>query len=427
MLDQKNNEYVEQKFSETIYYLVTKYFPYSDKDTINFLTTYLIQKSLGMGKVEILMSDVKLEEIVINASSEPVWVYHRKHGWLKTNVFLQEEDQTKHYATMIARKIGRQINVLNPLLDANLSTGDRVNATLYPVSNFGNTITIRKFAAKPWTITDLINSGTMSYSAASLIWLGVQYELSTLISGGTGSGKTSTLNVISGFFPPNQRILSIEDTREIRLPKYLHWVPMMTRPANAEGKGGVSMENLLVNSLRQRPDRIIVGEIRRKREAEVLFEAMHTGHSTYATVHANTAEETVTRLTNPPIEVPKTMLPALSMVVVQFRNRRDNIRRTLQLAEITPDSEARVLMRYNMKKDSIDNVKSSKHIYNSIQMFTGFGEKEFKQDLQEKSKVLKYLVKQKINQVDNVGRIMAEYYTNKQNLMKYVNKNKKFI
>ncbi|RLE46546.1 hypothetical protein DRJ25_04015, partial [Candidatus Woesearchaeota archaeon] len=343
-LDREKSSYIEEKFSKTINLLITKYFPYSDDKTIQFLTSYLIQKSLGMGKVEILMSDPGLEEIVINSAKEPVWVYHRRHGWLKTNVVLSNEDQTRHYSTMIGRKIGRQINILNPLLDASLQTGDRVNATLMPISNFGNTITIRKFAARPWTITDLLTTNTMNVQAASMIWLALQYELSALIAGGTGSGKTSTLNVISSFFPPNQRVISIEDTREIRLPKYLHWVPMMTRPPNSEGKGEISMEHLLVNSLRQRPDRIIVGEIRRKREAEVLFEAMHTGHSTYATVHANTAEETITRLTNPPIDIPKTMLPALSLIIVQFRNRRMNVRRTLQLAEITKDSDANVLL-----------------------------------------------------------------------------------
>ncbi len=426
IINAKNESFIREKFERTIRLLIDKYFPDADEETTKFLTTYLIQKSLGMGKIEILMADNFLEEIAINSSEEPVWVYHRQYGWLKTNIFLKDEDQTKHYATMIARKVGRQITILNPLLDATLETGDRVNATLLPISNRGNTITLRKFAAKPWTITDLIKIKTITPEAASLIWLGIQYELSGLISGGTGSGKTSTLNVISHFFPPNQRIVSIEDTREIKLPRYLHWVPMLTRPANPEGKGEISMEDLLVNSLRQRPDRIIVGEIRRKREAEVLFEAVHTGHSVYATVHANTAEETITRLTNPPIDVPSTMLPAISMLIVQFRNRRLNVRRTLQFAEITPDSKARVLMQLDFRKDRLVSVNPSIHMMKTLQMFTGFSKAQFKRDLTEKQQILKYLVKQNINTVDGVGRIIAEYYTNKQNLLKYIKKNKKF-
>ena len=148
------------------------------------------------------------------------------------------------------------------------------------------------------------------------MWTAIQYELSAIIAGGTASGKTSTLNCLANFFPPNQRIISIEDTRELQLPRFLHWVPMNTRLPNSEGKGIISMEDLLINSLRMRPDRILVGEVRRQKEVETLFEAIHTGHSCYATFHANNAQETVERLTNPPINVPKLMLPAISLVLM---------------------------------------------------------------------------------------------------------------
>jgi flagellar protein FlaI len=180
------------------------------------------------------MDDTNLEEIAINNAEEPVWVYHLKYGWLKTTIRLQNEEQIRHYASMIGRRIGRQITILEPLMDAHLAAGDRVNATLGPISVRGNTITLRKFAAKPWTITDFIQSETISTGAAALIWLGVQFELSALISGGTATGKTSMLNVVANFFPPNQRVISIEDTREIQLPKFLHWVPMITRLPNPE-------------------------------------------------------------------------------------------------------------------------------------------------------------------------------------------------
>ncbi len=377
-----------------------------------------------MGKVEILRDDNQLEEIAINSAKEPVWVYHRKHGWLKTNISPDNEDQIRHYATMIGRKVGRQITILEPLMDANMTTGDRVNATLNPISNHGNTITLRKFAAKPWTITTFINSGTISPEAAALIWQGVQYELSAIIAGGTATGKTSTLNVIANFFPPNQRIISIEDTREIQLPKFLHWLPMMTRLPNPEGKGEVSMLNLLVNALRQRPDRIVVGEIRRKREAEVLFEAIHTGHSVYATFHANNVDETITRLTTPPIEIPKTLLPAVSMIIIQYRNRRTGIRRTFQIAEILENGDPNILMQIDLKRDKMFKVNKSKSLLKTLQLYAGIGQAELNRQLKEKVSILKWLVKQKIDTVDNVGRVMAEFYTNRKNLMKAVHKNK---
>jgi len=424
ILTTKDTGVIEQRFMDAITTLISKHFPDADEKTANFLKSYLIQRSLGLGSIEILMDDINLEEIAINDAEDPVWVYHRKFGWLKTNIMLASEDQIRHYATMIGRRVGRQLTILEPLMDAHLKGGDRVNATLEPISVKGNTITLRKFAAKPWTITDFIQDGTISTEASALIWLGVQYELSTLISGGTATGKTSMLNVIANFFPPNQRIISIEDTREVQLPKFLHWIPMVTRLPNPEGKGEVSMLDLLVNSLRMRPDRIIVGEIRRKREAEVLFEAIHTGHSVYATVHANDTRETITRLTNPPIEIPKTMLPAISMIVVQYRNRRTGVRKTFQIAEILPDSEANVLIQLDIRKGILKKVANSKALISTIELFTGFTRNELNHSLKEKEAVLKWLAKNNIKTVDTVGRVMAEYYTSKDNLMGYVKRNK---
>ncbi len=424
IIEAKETGVIEQKFADTINILIKKYFPDADEKTTEFLSSYLLQKSLGMGSLEILMDDKNLEEIAINSSKEPVWVYHITLGWLKTNITIINEDQTRHYAAMIGRRIGRQITILNPLMDANLSKGDRVNATLEPISTVGNTITIRKFAAKPWTITDFISTGAISSSAAALIWLAVQYELSILFTGGTATGKTSMLNVSSVFFPPNQRVISIEDTRELQLPKFLHWVPMLTRLPNPEGKGEDSMLDLLVNSLRMRPDRIVVGEIRRKREAEVLFEAIHTGHSVYATVHANDTRETITRLTNPPIEVPKTMLPSISMIVVMYRNRRTGIRKIFQIAEILPDSSANILVQLDLRTGRLERTSQSKALLNTLQLFTGFSKNELNKNLAEKEAVLKWLVKQKIDTVDGVGGVMARYYTDKDSLMQCVHNNK---
>ena len=424
--DKRRARFIEDKFEDAIKVMVDKYFNDLDVPTKDFLYSYLVSKALGLGNIDLLMADNELEEIVINQSQEPVWIYHRKHGWLKTNIVLKTEDQIKHYASMIGRKIGRQINVLEPLLDAHMNEGDRVNATLSPISAKGNTITIRKFAKDPWTITKMLKSNTISYDAAALMWTAIQYELSAIIAGGTASGKTSTLNCLANFFPPNQRIISIEDTRELQLPRFLHWVPMNTRLPNSEGKGIISMEDLLINSLRMRPDRILVGEVRRQKEVETLFEAIHTGHSCYATFHANNAQETVERLTNPPINVPKLMLPAISLVLIQFRNRRTDVRRTFQLAEIMPDSKPNILMQYDPKKDILKKVRKSSSLFNTLSLYTGYSYAEMNRELAEKVKILQNMVKQDIVDIDHVGRLMAEYYTDKQNLMKYVKSNKKF-
>ncbi len=409
-LEQNELINIRQRFKGEIKKLIQKYFPKADDKTMNMLINYLIEENLGLGKIEILLQDPSLEEIVINNHTEPVWVYHRKHGWLLTNIKIITEDRIRHFATMIGRDVGKEITNLNPLMDAHLMTGDRVNATLSPISTKGNTITIRKFSQDPWTITKFVKDNVLTYEAAAWIWLAVQNELSIIISGGTGSGKTSMLNVISNFFPPNQRIISIEDTRELTLPENLHWVPMETRLANPEGKGAVGMLDLLVNSLRMRPDRIIVGEIRRKKEAEVLLEAMHTGHSVYATLHANTAEEVVMRLTNPPIEIPKPMIASLSMIVIQNRNRRTGKRRTLQVAEVTPTGDAKVLMRLNVSKDVLEETAKSETIMEKLKLYTGMTDEEIVNDIKEKVKILKWMVRKEIHDVNSIGLVVAKYY-----------------
>lgn len=259
-------------------------------------------------------------------------------------------------------------------------------------------------------VIDFLKANTINYEATALIWQAIQYEMSMLIAGGTASGKTSMLNVLTNFFPPDQRIISIEDTREVKLPSFMHWIPMLTRLPNAEGRGGVSMLNLLQNSLRMRPDRIVVGEIRKPAEAEVLFEAIHTGHSVYATIHANTAEECVTRLTSPPINVPKVMIPALSLIIVQYRNRRTGKRRTFQIAEVTKDGKANVLYQYDANTDTLKRQNKSKTFLESIMLFTGTTESQIHKILQEKERMLHEMVDKDIRSVDDVMTHFAEYY-----------------
>ncbi len=401
---------IKRKFSNEILVLLKKYLPKVNEQTGSVLVNYLITQNIGLGNIELLLKDSQLEEIVVNNHTEPIWVYHRTYGWLRTNVTLPSESRIRHYATMIGRDVGKEITLLRPLMDAHLKSGDRVNATLSPISTIGNTITIRKFAEKPWSVTDFIKSNTISYDAAAFVWLGIQNELSLLIAGGTGSGKTSALNAISNFFPPNQRLISIEDTRELILPNTLHWVPMETRMPNPEGKGEVTMLDLVVNSLRMRPDRILVGEIRKRQEAEVLFEAMHTGHSVYATLHANNVQETVTRLTNPPINLPKALLEAVSLVLVQYRNRRTGQRRTLQLAELDENGDPHVLMQLDVARDKLNTVSQPRRTLETLELYTGMNPAEIQKDIEQKVRILKYFVKNDITDVHKIGLLVARYY-----------------
>ncbi|MCK4715047.1 MAG: Flp pilus assembly complex ATPase component TadA, partial [Candidatus Aenigmarchaeota archaeon] len=252
-------------------------------------------------------------------------------------------------------------------------------------------------------------------------------EMNIVIAGGTASGKTSLLNALTCFIPPNHRVLSIEDTREIQLPKYLHWVPLTTRPPNPEGKGEISMLHILINSLRMRPDRIIVGEIRRSKEAEVLFEAINTGHSVYSTLHANTAEEAFRRLVNPPIDIPIALLGGLQLVAVMHRDRRKNIRRVLQITELIPSSGLRemkidmnTIYQWVASEDKAIPLAKSYRAISDIKLYTGMTEKDIENDLNEKKEVIDYMAKKNINDINTVGRIVSDYYKDKEKVMKAV-------
>src|SRR3989344_3923759 len=426
LIDPKAFISLKNKFKEEAIKLLTKKIPTIEKETSSLLMGTLMQEMLGIGKIEYLINDPNLEEIVIVSAKEPLRVFSKKYGWLLTNILLEKEETTINYANIIARRVGRQITTLNPLLDAHLVTGDRVNAVLYPINTKGNTIVIRKFARDPYTIIDLINNKTCDLESAALLWLAVEYEMNIIISGGTASGKTVLLNACMPFIPPNQRIISIEDTKELILPDFLYWTPLVTRLANAEGKGAVTMIDLLINSLRMRPDRIILGEMRRKEEAMVLFEAMHTGHSVYATLHADSAAETISRLTHPPLDIPPNLLGTINLNVVMFRDRRRGIRRVLQIAEVEVEGDsakANTLYRWSAETDSLVKHSKSSKFFEDISRHTSMSENEINKELEIKKKIILWLMKHKVRKLDDLGMAVNLYYQNKELLLKKIAKN----
>ncbi len=392
------------------------------------LVNYVMRDMFGIGDVEILMHDDNIEEIAVNRAELPLYIYHRKFGWLSTNLVLGSEDQAYNLASLIGRKVGKQLSSLSPLLDAHLPTGDRVNATIYPISSLGNSITIRKFARNPITMLDYASSfGNLSFEMAAFLWQAVQYEMNVLVCGGTASGKTTMLNALLAFIPPMQRVISIEDTRELMLPStQKNWVAMRTRPKNPEGIGEVSMLDLLVNSLRMRPDRIVMGEVRKKEEAEVLFEAMHTGHSAYGTVHADTAAQLVDRLVEPPFSLPGEQVASLNLVVVQYRSRRSGLRRTMSISEVVSGSlkpEINHVYLHRPRKDSFDFVNKPEKYLSLMNLHTGMTEKEILSDQKDKSIVLQWMVKQKCTTIEKVGSVMKAYFLDTAGIVSKASKN----
>jgi archaeal flagellar protein FlaI len=392
----------------------------------------LLHRMFGLGDLDIIMADNMLEELAVNGSKQPISVYHRKFGWCKTTKYIGDEADIYNLSAQIGRKIGNDINTLNPIMDSHLLSGDRVASTLFPISTMGNTITIRRFARNPWTAVNFIDPAvnTLSKEVASFVWLAMQFELNILVAGGTASGKTSMLNSLCTFIPPTQRVISIEDTREILLPKELHWnwVPLTSRLPNPEGQGMVTMLDLMVASLRMRPDRIVVGEVRRREQAEAMFEAMHTGHSVYATIHADNVQQVKRRLIEPPIAIPKTEIEALHLILIQYRDRRIGKRRTLELAEVMTGNEhdlgLNFLYRWQPRTDTFVKVNESIRIVEELNLHTGMTPKEITQDLKQKSEILDWMLKNNLRSVDEVGTIMRYYYKEKDVLVEAVTKNK---
>jgi archaeal flagellar protein FlaI len=427
VIDAPKLESMKKEFFDQTKNVLKKQLPKEKDGKLDMLSGLLLHRMYGLGIIDVLMGDDWLEEVALNGAAQMISVYHRKHGWCKTNIQLKNEEDIVNLSEQIGRKVGRQINSLNPIMDAHLLSGDRVASTLFPISTAGNTITIRRFARNPLTIVHLIQNKTLNHDIAALLWLAIQYELNLLVAGGTASGKTSLLSALTALMPLNQRIISIEDTREISLPSSLHWnwVPLTTRNANSEGKGEVSMLDLMVSSLRMRPDRIVVGEVRRRAQAETMFEAMHTGHSVYSTIHADTVEQVKRRLLEPPIEIPASEVEALHLVLVQFRDRRKGVRRSLELAEVLSGSEGlavNYLYRWVPRTDTFEKDSPSIRVMEELNLHTGMTPAEVAEDLSEKVKILRWMVDKKIENIEQVGKVMRLYYKQKKELLGIVSR-----
>ena len=419
----QNTEYINEltkKVFSASRILIDKYLPGTTESTKDILSSYMRNIMLGFGDLEAPLADENLEEIAVNGGNQYIWVFHKKIGWCKTTLKLPDDNAVFDEAEMIGRRVGREINNLTPIMDAELTDGSRVNATLFPISQSGNTITIRKFEKNPWTMPAMIKNNTVNPYLAALIWEAIQNEISLLISGGTASGKTSFLNALSIFFPATRRIISVEETRELSLPSFFQWVPMLTRMANPEGKGEVNLYDLIINSLRQRPDIVVVGEVRVSKDAETLFEAIHTGHAVYATLHADNAADTIIRMTNPPINTPKIMLNALGGIIVTFRYRTKGIRKVFEFAEVTKTGDANVLYRWNLKVGSYSQVGDMINLVDTISMYSGLTKKDIDMDIEEKANTLLWMAKHNILNVEDAGFVVSHFYRNKDKVLDIV-------
>lgn len=403
----------------------------STKDNIsreysNHLSQKLLRDITGYGDIDPLIQDDDLEEIMIIGIDKPVFVYHRKYGMMKTNIKFSNTFEIMELIDSIARQINRRIDQESPILDGRLIDGSRINATIPPVSADGPSLTIRKFRRDPMTIIDLINSRTISIELAAFFWLcfdglGVK-SANAIISGGTSSGKTTTLNALCGFINPKERIITIEDTLELQIP-HEHVIRMETRPPNIENKGELTMNDLVKNSLRQRPDRIIVGEVRAE-EAITLFTALNTGHSGFGTLHSNSARETITRLTTEPMSVPKIMIQAIDFIIMQNRiytHSGMSYRRINEVVEVvgmeSDTIQLNKIFRWNPKNDAIERVGVTSQTLNNLAEVSGKPINELYEEIENRKLVLQHMINQDIRCVSDVNRVIELYYKNPQKVL----------
>ncbi|KAA0007160.1 MAG: secretion system protein E [Thermoplasmata archaeon] len=391
---------------------------------------YIIRDFLGYGKIDVLMRDPMIEDISCDAAGVPIFIYHRNYESIKTNVMFHDDDELDSFVIQLAQKCGRHISIARPLLDATMPDGSRLQASLSrEVSAMGSNFTIRRFREEPFTPTHLAEYGTISPEVAAYFWMAIEHGASAIIAGGTASGKTTTLNALSLFIPPQMKIISIEDTREINLP-HPNWIASVTRETTAEAEESrIGMFELLKAALRQRPEYILVGEIRGE-EAVVLFQAMATGHTVYSTMHADSIFSVVHRLEGDPINIPRIQLQALDIVVIQglMRIGRRRVRRIKEIVEVvgldptTDDILTNEVFRWNPRKDSFEYFGKGR-VMDRIAEYRNWTDKELNEEFNNRVEVIKWMIKNKIEHYVDVGNVIAGYYKDPEKVLQKVREN----
>lgn len=399
-----------------------------DREKINTVQYYVQRDIIGLGKIEPFMKDKDIEDISCDGEGIPLYIYHRNPilGSIITNVAFEDEDELDTFVMKLSQKCGKSISVAEPLVEGSLAEGSRVHATLgTDIARRGSNFTIRKFTKVPLTPIHMLDYGTLDSTQLAYLWLAIENRKSILISGGTATGKTTLLNALSLFIRPNMKIVSIEDTPELRLP-HPHWVPEVARTPISEGKktGEVSLFDLLKGSLRQRPDYIIVGEVRGA-EAFVLFQQIATGHAGLATIHAASIPQLIDRLTTPPINLPSNLIQNLDIIafLLQVKSKDHYVRRANQILEVTGmkgDKPSTIeIFRWKPVEDKFETAEKSlvlEHIAKSL----GLTEASLREELRVRKSILEWMLDKKMFNYREVSNIINIYYSDPERVITMV-------
>jgi len=385
--------------------------------------------TIGYGILAPLMRDDWLEEIMINGYNKPIFVFHKRYGMCETNLPVKQDGEVNKLILRIAKTVNKEINDNSPLLDARLPDGSRANATSSYATPFGPSLTIRKFSRIPLSMINLIANNTMTSEVGGFLWTmveGMSIEpMNILITGGSGTGKTTTLNALTSFVSFSDRIITIEDTPELHLGDRKNWIQMEAKPS-ITNTVEITMDDLLKNSLRMRPDRIIIGEVRGK-EALTLFTAMDTGHKgIMGTLHSNSGREMVTRLKSHPMSVPEVMIPLLDLLVVQYRiysKDKGIIRRISQISEISRMEDTILLgeiYTWNREKDLLERTDIPAHVMEVLADATNHTKKDVMKEIKIRQKILEWMLASNIRTNPEVEKIIQEYYYNPTSILEKV-------
>ena len=393
---------------------------------------YVLRDFVGYGPIDALIFDTEVEDISCDGVEVPLFIFHGKYESVKTNVTFPDEESLNSFIVMLGQRCAKAVSVSAPILDGTTPEGHRVQATYArEVTTRGASFTIRRFKERPFTPVDLVQMGTASEEMVAYFWLAAEQGESVIVCGGPAAGKTSTLNAVALFIPPTAKIVSIEDTREVNLP-HENWIPGATRSGTgdrgADGKaaGEVDMFDLVRAALRQRPNYIIVGEVR-GRETYTMFQAMATGHTTYSTMHADSVKSMVNRLENPPINTPRILLSALNNVIIQIQARTEKgvVRRLKQVLEIVgfePETNELITNTVYEWDPATDKFvfKGHSFLLDKIMDLKNFGPEEMDAEFQRRTKVIQYLVRNQITDYRQLWRMIAQYYKDPAEVMKRV-------
>ena len=392
---------------------------------------YVLKRNfIGYGRIDAIKYDINVEDISCDGYNTRVFVYHGDHEQIISNV-RHGEHELDNFVVKLAQRSGMGISKRQPQVDATLPDGSRAQLTLgTEVSDHGTNYTIRQFNDVPFTPVDLINWNTFSLDEMAFLWLCIENNKALIFAGGTASGKTTSLNAVSLFIPSNAKIVSIEDTREVELPQR-NWVASVTRPSfGQEEAGQIDEFDLLEAALRQRPDYIVMGEVRGE-EGRTLFQVMSTGHTTYTTFHADSVGEVIKRFTTDPINVSKTLFTALDLVSIQTQTRVDGhkVRRNKVLTEIneyTPENdEINVRDVYEWRAETDDFIQmGSSSTLEEIKFDRGWTQEKLDEELFKRKLVLAYLIREEINTYTEVAATIQAFINDPESILAIISQNR---